>query len=473
MNWTLQLVFFLSGATGLVYEVVWGRMLATVLGSTVEAASIVMGVFMAGLALGARLFGSWGDKTSSPLRMYALLEAGIGISAFGVSAALPHLHHWYPNIVQSPGMLEALVLKIGIAVAFLLVPTMLMGGTLPVLSRYVIRKPQNMGNSVGTLYGLNTLGALVGCIFSGFFGIETLGLLETTNLASVINVGIFLCCFFLLSERPSPSDSCDKPPLTVENKTQTHSFKRREGFLWAYALSGATGLAYEVLWIRLLSTTFIGTSYGFAAMLATCLGGMALGSLSFRKKADETPHALAWFAAMQMGIACWGQLMLLPYKAFPAFQSAMAHHLGISWGNQLLEMLSFSGALILVPAFLLGAMFPLANRIWGGGRRGVGKNVGSLYTANTLGCVAGSITAGILLLPHLGIQNALVVLGVLNCAIALYSVSLSTFSIQWKRRFLAIAVGSMVLLVLLVPGNLTTRTVANRIKSPLGPSLLL
>ena len=305
-------VFFLSGATGLIYEVVWGRMLATVLGSTVTATSIVMGVFMVGLALGARLFGSWGDKTARPLKLYACMEAGIGIGAMGADSILFRLHSWYPSLLSLSGSSWAMVLKTGIAAAFLLVPTMLMGGTLPVLSRCVVKRSQNIGRPVGSLYGANTLGALAGCLFSGFYAIERLGLLKTTLLAAGINMAIFICCFFLLPGNPAHTPPC-RERANPKNEPAAPYFPPR-GFLLVYAVSGATGLAYEVLWIRLLSVSFIGTSYGFAAMLATCLGSMALGSLCFANKADETPRPLFWFGSMQLGIAFWGACILLPYN---------------------------------------------------------------------------------------------------------------------------------------------------------------
>ncbi|GEM_PF-1509073 len=469
MHWLLKLAFILSGATGLIYEIVWGRMLATSLGSTIVAASIVMGVFMGGLALGARFFGSRADKVSFPLKMYALLEAGIGISALVVSTVLPHLQQWYPALSRISGISENLFLKIAIAAIFLLIPAMLMGGTLPVLTRAVVRQPQKLGTPIGILYGLNTLGAFSGCIFSGFYSIEILGLLETTYMAVAINIGIFFCCFFLLSEKvaiTSPAGNMARKKTTDTSSSKHPSHVPPRWFLLAYAVSGATGLAYEVLWIRLLSNTFIGTSYGFAAMLGTCLGGMALGSLLFRKKADTVSHPLLWFGGMQAGLSVWAESMLLPYNAFPALQSAMNRLLGISLGSQLLEMLFFSSILVLVPSILLGAMFPLANRIWGGGRNRVGKNVGTLYTFNTVGCVIGSLAAGLLLLPYLGIQNSLDLLGATNGFLALYAVGVSRLSIPKKRQMLVITTSALALLFFLIPGDLTTRAMAHRLKKP-------
>jgi spermidine synthase len=470
MHWILKVAFFFSGATGLMYEIVWGRMLATVIGSTVLSASIVMGVFMGGLALGARFFGSWGDNISFPLKMYSFLEAALGLSALGVSIAIPHLHQWWPGLFHLTAGGDVWALRTGIAAIFLLPPTMLMGGTLPVLSRYVVKNPQHLGNPVGTLYGLNTLGACTGCLFSGFYAIESLGLLGTVYLSVGINLGIFFCCFFLFSEASSasalPQNRVHPAVNTPEyGKTPSPNAPPR-GFLFAYALSGATGLAYEVLWIRLLANTFIGTSYGFAAMLGTCLTGMALGSLSFRKKADETLKPFLWFGGIQLGLAFWAQSLLLLYNAFPALQNMMSRHLGVSLGIQVLEMLTYSGVLILAPSFLLGALFPLANRIWAGGRTGIGANVGKLYTSNTLGCVAGSLAAGLLLLPNFGVQNSLAFLGAVNCGLALYSIGVSKLSVPKKYQIVAMSLGALALLVFLVPGNLTARAMAHKLRKP-------
>lgn len=470
MHWILKSVFFLSGATGLVYEVVWGRMLATILGSTVTAASIVMGVFLGGLALGARLFGVWGDGISRPLKMYAFLEAATGIAAIGVSLGLPYFQRWYPELVGLSGGNGVLALKIGIAAVFLLIPAMLMGGTLPVLSRHVVKSPQRLGNPVGTLYGLNTLGAFAGCLFSGFYSIEMIGLHGTTYLAAGINLGISFCCFFFFPEAPSSLAMSGDADPQVEAISGSGAFPMSHvppcGFLVVYAISGATGLAYEVLWVRLLASTFIGTSYGFAAMLATCLGGMALGSLCFRKKSDAVANPLLWFGGMQLGLAFWAGAMLLPYNAFPVFQGVLSQYLGVSLGSQIVEMMVFSGILILVPAFLLGALFPLAARIWAGERGRVGENVGTLYTANTVGCVVGSLAAGLFALPYFGIQHSLVLFGVVNCALALYAVGISVQPVPKNRRVFAVAFGSLALLFLLVPGDLTARTMAHRLNKP-------
>lgn len=467
MKWILGFAFCLSGITGLVYEIAWGRMLSTLIGSTIVASSVVMAVFMAGLAIGAWLFGFWGDKYRHPLRLYAILEALIAFSSIVVSLALVQIEHYLPRGLFPTGLMESALFKIGVAGATLLVPTIFMGGTLPILSRYLVTETKRLGQSIGFLYGLNTLGAFIGCIICGFYAIEALGLMLTLELSAAINLLISSCFLFLSFKLDDIPQHVDQRFVRSHNKEgATRVDPQPRGFLLVYAASGATALAYEVFWTRLLSNAFIGTSYGFATMLAVSLGAMALGSLFFKKRADITACPLIWFALMQIGIAIWAWTLLLVYTAFPSFENRLATYFQTSLGSQIIELSAFSMLLIFAPALLFGALFPLANRIASPQENAIGHNVGKLYFFNTIGCVIGSLSAGLLLLPQLGIQTSLVLLGSINCALGFYCVWVSQITRVAKRGLAITMAGTFVVISFLTPPDLLAKTVQERLQKP-------
>lgn len=409
----LYILFFLSGVSGLVYETVWLRILSRIIGNTVYATSVVLAAFMAGMALGSYLIGRLSRHSRDPLRLYALLEVGVAVTAVGLTALLLNLAPFYQqfyNLLQgNRGALT--VFQSFMAFALLLVPTSLMGGTLPVLSAYTRRFGMGFAPRVGILYGLNTLGAVVGVLSSGFVLIGELG--ETASFLIGAALTLLVAAWaFVLSARggrqlSAPADTPIPHPGAAISPYPP-GVRRLVGI--AYLLSGFASMAYEVAWTRMFQIQ-VGTSiYAFSLMLAFYLAGIGLGSLLGGKLLGGIRHPLRALGVAQVAIAGYSILGLYIGTLF----DPVTHVLHLTEGNVLIMPL-----LVVFPITLvLGAMFPLVSRCYVASEADVGRAVGRLYSLNTLGCIAGSLACGFLLIGLFGTRGTILLLAAVNVAIA-------------------------------------------------------
>src|SRR5262245_21957052 len=279
----LYVIFFLSGATGLVYEVIWVRLTGIVFGNTSLAISTVLSAFMAGLALGSWKLGRKADSVVNPLRMYGLLEIGIGISAALVPLVFRALDSFYwamaPSVASIPG--GSAFIRFATSFVILLTPTFLMGGTLPVLTRFFTQRIDEVERKVGVLYALNTFGAAAGSLLAALFLIPGIGNIRTTLIIATINVVIGLFSMWLAgpsagevkaSNLEAQQASAD---MTV---TRISSPAADRLVLLTLACSGFVSMMYEVSWTRALAAMIGSSTYAFSIMLVTFLIGIALGS---------------------------------------------------------------------------------------------------------------------------------------------------------------------------------------------------
>src|SRR5262245_39414838 len=275
----LYLIFFLSGATGLVYEVIWVRLTGLVFGNTSHAISVVLGAFMAGLALGSWWLGTKADRVGSPLRFYGVLEIGIGVSASLVPLAFRSLDTIYwafaPSLQNVPGGNG--LLRFFTSFLVLIVPTFLMGGTLPVLARFFTEAVKEVQRKVGVLYALNTLGAAFGTLSAALFFVPTLGNSRSTLLIAVTNVAIGV--FVILMDARHPRESrTPEQEIFAYTTTPAGSARTDTLSLATLAASGFVSMIYEVAWTRALTAMIGSSTYAFSIMLVTFLVGIALGS---------------------------------------------------------------------------------------------------------------------------------------------------------------------------------------------------
>lgn len=377
----LSAVFFLSGFCGLVYEVVWERWLELRFGVTTYAAAVIVASFMGGMALGSVLLGRASDRSRRPLRFYAGCEAVLGLYAF----AMPRLVGTPWGGAHPSG-----------AVWFLILPTMLMGGTVPSLCRHADGVSKGRV-SFPWLYGLNILGGVAGCLISTVFLLQTFGARVTNGMAAAISLSIgavsWLCAGKADVERPST----DRPAIVSLPAALAFVF----GFL---------SLASEVLWFRSLRLVIGGTVYSFGTMLSTYLLGLALGSLLVSRLKNVRPlpalGATSLWTALFFGVGfpafatSWGM-----FGFFNAIYFARIH----SWfAIQAVHFLITCGVL-LVPAALLGMALPLLVR---DAKAKGSSSLGVVYGANSLGAVLGSLAAGFGMIPALGLEaSAFLVLG--------------------------------------------------------------
>jgi spermidine synthase len=399
----LTLLFFLSGACGLVYQVVWVRMLVLVFGASVPAVATVVSAFMAGLALGAWAFGRIADRRPDGLRLYAALELGIGLFAVAFPALL----------AGAQRAAAAGVVRFVLVFLVLLVPTTLMGGTLPVLGRAVVRRLERFGRDIGWLYTANTFGAAFGCSFVALVLLERLGLWRTILATAAVN-GLVAATALLLARRRA--DAAGAPaPVTPAALEPVRPLAARLVF-WGFALSGCAALGYEVLWTRVLSIVMrLTTTESLSAILVVFLVGLASGGAAGTRLADRFRRPALAFGLLQIVLGLLVLLSVPVLAAAPHLLAALGPAYG--FGGHVLRIYAVGFAVMLPATFILGLLFPLAGRIHVAGRRSLGAGLGEIYGANTAGAIAGPLLAGLVLLPWLGVQRAIQVLAWTHLAI--------------------------------------------------------
>ncbi len=419
------LIFIFSGASGLIYQVIWMRQLTLIFGSTVFATSTVLTAFMGGLALGSYYFGKMIDESrESPLRIYALLEAGIGAFCLVWPLILTVLSGLYVLIhrnVTSEFYTLSLI-RFLLTFAVLLIPSTLMGGTLPVLTRFFVKRLEQLGTNIGILYALNTFGAVVGTVAAGFFLIEALGIRWTLGVGIAINFGVAAIALVLAQKASAIEDTSSQSKTVVEDKAlspATQSTESREPkaeshlALWAIGISGFCALAYEVLWTRIMVFFLGSTTYAFATMLAAFLFGIALGSMVFARWVDRIKQPVAVFGVVQLGIGLFALILMPAFEELYGVSRALQSTFGSSrfWTF-------FSCFLVMcLPTFLMGASFPIVTKIYTGSARQLGKSIGNVYAINTVGSILGAFCAGFILIPILGIRPSIVLTVALNSVI--------------------------------------------------------
>ena len=407
-------LFFLSGAAGLAYEVVWLRLLVLVFGSAHFAVTVVLTAFMAGIGLGALVAGRWVDRTAwHPLAVYGLLEVGIGVSALAVPPLIDGIRPIaasLPSAVGATFYIGSLV-RFLLSLAVLIVPTMLLGGTLPVLGRLVRSAEGGAGRGVAILYAANVAGAVLGVMVTGFVLLPLAGAARTGAAAAAVNVALGVAA--LAASRVWPLEASAAEP-TAPRAPDPGPFPRL-----VVGAAGAIAMTYEVAWSRLLGLVLGSSVYAFTVMLATFLAGLAAGaSLGSRWAAEgaEPRAALRRLAAVIAGGAAAGYVTLHVLPALPATYAAAFHGLGLADGSAALAgravrlaALEFAvaGAAMLPAAICAGMVFPLTLGIVVNDPRRVGRTVGALSAASTAGTIAGAAFAGIVLLPVAGLQGSL------------------------------------------------------------------
>lgn len=410
------LIFIFSGASGLIYQVIWMRQLTLVFGSTVFATSTVLTAFMAGLALGSYYFGRKIDEsTTSPLRIYALLEAGIGAFCLVwplILAALSALYVLIHRNITSEFYTLSLI-RFVLTFGVLLIPSTLMGGTLPVLTRFFVKRLEQLGTNIGILYALNTFGAVIGTVAAGFFLIEALGIQWTLGVGIIINF-VVAAVALGLTRKTLVTEVDELPEETQQTESEDGTPQpERNLVLWAVGVSGFCALAYEVLWTRIMVFFLGSTTYAFATMLAAFLFGIALGSMVVSRWVDRIKQPVAVFGIAQLGIGLFALILMPAFEELYGMSRAFQSTFGASrfWTF-------FSCFLVMcLPTLLMGASFPLVTKIYTGSARQLGKSIGNVYAVNTVGSILGAFCAGFILIPLLGIRPSIVLTVALNSGV--------------------------------------------------------
>jgi spermidine synthase len=447
---------FLSGISGLLYEVAWARMLHLLFGDTVLAVSTVLASFMAGLALGSFWIGRFIDRRRRVLAVYAGLEAGIGLSALLFPVALQGLTPLYVWLHQSLSGSFWLVSLVRFLLAFglLCAPTALMGATLPVLSRYLVQSSAALGWHVGTLYALNTGGAVLGCFAAGYVLIGSLGLTFTVWIGAALNLAIAVVVWVgrrWIEVQGAPTVP-STPPRDAAHAVVLYDARTVRRVLCSFALAGCAALSYEVIWTRAL-TFFVGNStYAFSAMLTTFLAGLAVGSAFVARLSDRSPNLLAVLGALQVSIGIYGVLTIaILGRVFYGLDGLWGGFSNAYWGAPLWLTFLKTFVVIFPPTLCMGASFPLVTRIVAHGPEVIGRSVGAAYACNTLGAIAGAWVSGFVAIPLLGTHHSLALTALLSVAIGGVLLASSATSPRRQALLHAGALGCFIAVLLVTP----------------------
>jgi len=411
----LALCFFLSGLGSLALEVVWTRELRLVFGSTTLAASTILVAYMLGLGFGGLAGGRLAARLPSGVRAYGWLEIAIGAYALVVPWMLAQLPALNRTLLAGMDFWPAVFVRFAIALGLLLVPTVLMGATLPILVTALVRRDQRIGSSTGLLYGLNTLGAVAGVFLATFVLFRLVGLAWTNRIGALLDVVVGLLALTVVDRgfRAAGGDVAPPAARTVagaparERASGPPSTTRTGLLLIVYGAVGFTALLYEVAWSRALAVVFGSSIYAFASMLGAFLTGIALGSLVFRRWIDATraPLQLLAWGIVVLAVLALGTTVVLPH--LPQAFLWMVEHYGLDSGRIAFGRVLMCMIAMLPPTLILGGLFPLVARVLGDALRDPGEAVGRVYFANTIGSATGAFCTGFLLLPWLGIRDTL------------------------------------------------------------------
>lgn len=442
-GWSALLAcFFLSGFAALLYQTAWTREFGAVFGTSELAVATVLAAYMGGLAAGAALAGRFAMRVARPVMVYGLLELGIALAALAVplairaATALQIALLGGRDLPADSGGLASAFFYLACAFAILLVPTTFMGATLPLLARHAVRSDREVGPRIGTLYAVNTAGAIGGTLVCGFVLLPALGLRGTVWIGVAINALVFALAALVSRAQPRPM------AVDRQDASSAASGIRLPHAFWILPLvllSGGVSFGYEVLWTRLLGHVLGGSIYAFATMLASVLVGIAIGGAVGARLATDPRRAARGFAMAQVATAILATLAFFAIDQVPVF----ARRIGAGSSAGLLTNAALAMAILVPPALAIGTTFPFAVRVLARGPADASPSSARVYAWNTAGAIAGSIAAGFFVLPALGYAGTLIAAVSMNLALA----GLASLLAPSARVFAGIAVGAVLLVI--------------------------
>jgi spermidine synthase len=434
-------LFFLSGCTGLVYEIVWFKRFTQAWGSSSVAMTLVVATFLGGLGLGALCLGPRADRASRPLLVYGWMEIAIGAIALVIPLAIARLRlvaAWAPDAVsEHPAALAA----VRFALTFVVIgpACVLMGATLPFVVKHLTVR---LGGGLATawLYALNTLGAATGCFLAGFFLLPSLGLGATNALAVAVNVLLGGAAVSIGRRAPIATERTGEPRTALREGEPTQ--RRASLLLASAAASGFAALALQIVWTRQLALILGGSTYAFTSVLFVVLVGIAVGSLIFRLwlgRLEDQGRVLGGTLLTLVGGAVLGKLLA------PEVTSAVAVLKPLResevWNS--VVCVGASCALQLVPAVAMGVLFPWFVHAARFSRSSIGAGVGRVYAFNTLGTITGAVAATFVLMPRLGTSGSIVA-----CLVLYFGVWIVLFPSENLRRSFVSGLTAVLMLLL-------------------------
>jgi predicted membrane-bound spermidine synthase len=422
----ILLLFFCSGATALIYEVLWSKYLTLLFGSTVQAQTVVLAIFMGGLALGNRLFSRRADRAARPLACYGYLEIAVGLWAFFFS----YLYKAADSVFAALGsrLLDhsnwLLLLKGALSAALLLGPTIGMGGTLPLLAAWLQRSSPDAGRRSARFYSTNSLGAVLGAGLAGFFLVTWLGLPVTVQVTGLANVLIGFTAVGIARKQAARQEPL-APASATAGPSPAASAATGSLFRWGcvlVALTGAVSMGLEVLASRCLCLIFGASLQAFAIVLMAFILGIGLGSAVIATRQRKEWPKETTTIVLVLGAAAWIGLLVYNIETLvDLYRHARSGLNSNSMGYCYYQVLAgiFSMLVLGVPAAALGSVLPLWIRVLSDKSELLGERIGRLLTWNTLGAVGGVLLTGFVLMPQIGLRGSFAALALALSGVAL------------------------------------------------------
>lgn len=399
----LLVLFFLSGFTALIYQTLWVRVCGQIMGVTVFAVSCVLTAFMTGLALGSIIFGRFIDRGSNGLRLYAGLEALIGAYALlfplliqGVNA----LHIWFYRSFH-PDFYTLTGFRFLLSFAVMILPALCMGGTLPALSKYAVSGLPRVGKDVGSLYSVNSLGAVAGSCITAFFLIYALGIQLSLVAAALLNFAIAGAALWLSGLRVI--DKKESSAVSPASISQT----ALRIVLAVFFIEGLAALGLEVVWQRLFVFYFGNSIYAFTVVASTFILGISIGSFLCSRFVNRLRNPLLVFGAVELiiGLSSFTASWML-YSFTPSLLSLFLGFNAMGWWGSIIFRAAVAVCIMIVPTVAMGMAFPLACTLAARNMHLLGSEIGTAYAANTIGSIIGAFAGGFLLVPCIGLHGS-------------------------------------------------------------------
>ncbi len=450
----IAILVFFSGFTALVYELLWVKTLTLIFGTTIYAVSTVLTAFFAGIALGNYLFGRLSDTSRNPLLLYGILELAIGISAL----LYPFTLGWVSSIYLSIGSTTepsfiTLLYRFFLGMIVILPPATFMGGTLPVIVRYLAGKRGEVAGSLAILYSVNTAGAVLGTLIAGFFLIGHFGVGVSMVIAAMMNIAIAILVFLMSDRGMHPviknAGAPSRSPEEDGRKEEAALGKLHGVILTVAAISGFASIAYEVAWTRMLIHYSGTTTYAFTTILVTFLTGIAAGGYISRWTMRGRMDLWIVLAIVEIGIGVSALVSTFVMDNLALIDSYLTALLASSqpgiWQNGLAISLLKNATVMFFPTLFMGISLPVAIGIIEDGATAAGKTVGNLFSVNTLGAIIGSFAAGFVLIPLAGTGWTIAILVAVNISLSLI---LLIFNPGKRRRTNALIIPGILVLFL-------------------------
>ena len=435
-TWKVAGFLFFSGMCSLIYETVWIRELRLVFGASTSASAAVVACFIGGLGIGGLVFGRRADRRDRPLALYASLEIAIALSAAATPLLLRAVRAIYLGVGGSRvlGDFGGSTLRLVLSAVVFAVPTLAMGGTLPAAARAVEQAEDRGRRSVAMLYGINTLGAVIGCMAATFLLFEVLGTRLTLWVACLVNLLVAMVARSAARALPARDAAEDRVASAASPGDGPRPARRL--VLIAAALTGFVFCLMELVWYRMLGPLLGGSVFTFGLILAVALAGIGLGGMLYAAAGNgrATLRTFAWTCLLEalcvaVPYACGDRIAVL---------AAILRPMGaLGFATEVAGWTLIAGITIFPAAVMTGAQFPLLIALLGGGEKDVGRDVGLAYACNTAGAIAGSLAGGFGLIPALSAQGCWRLVGWL--LLALGAGALAVDVLQGPRRWRAVA----------------------------------